>query len=77
MTKCEMMELIVISEHEFAICSICGHQGSSDANVLQHLHERCIYVRRRGVQCLQKLGYPPDTDEAMLQGVLRVQVVRG
>ena len=75
-TKGGIIELVVLSEQQFARCPECNHQGIADTVALQRVRERCIDVQSLCVECLQQWGVPPGTDEMMLPGDTQVQVIR-
>ncbi|CAD6568646.1 MAG: hypothetical protein ASARMPREDX12_001615 [Alectoria sarmentosa] len=76
-TKGGIIELVVLSEQQFARCPDCNHQGLANAVMLQRVRERDIDVGRLCVGCLQQSGVPSGTDEVILRGEIQVQAIRG
>lgn len=68
-----VIELVVKSAQQFAVCSRCrNYQGTVDAAMLQELRGWCLDVRSLCPGCMIGGGIPRDIREVVLPGGIHV-----
>ena len=64
-----VIELVVKSPQQFAVCSRCGnYQGTADASMLRRVRDWCLDVRSLCPGCMSSGGIPGDIREVVLPG---------